>query len=110
MNKRHLAFGVLAIILIGVMSTGGCTQQATEPPETPSEEIATPSPSEEAAAPTDWMDWMDMELIDLNTGEPFSISDFKGKTILMESFASWCASCLSQRIAIKEVSKRKKAI
>ena len=102
MSERHLAFGTLAVILIGTMLGGGCTQQDTEPPRAPSEEAA-PS-SEETAAPTDWMD---IELIDLNTGEQFIISDFKGKAILLESFASWCASCMSQRIAIKEVSKRK---
>lgn len=45
---------------------------------------------------------MDVELTDVATGERFRISDFKGKTILLESFAVWCPTCLAQQ---KEMGK-----
>ena len=88
----------MAITLISSTFIGGCIQRAAESTESPGES------SEETTAPSNWMD---MELTDLATAEQFRISDFKSSTILMESVASCCGSGLSQRIAIKEVSKRK---
>jgi hypothetical protein len=38
--------------------------------------------------------WMDVELTDVATGQKFKISDFKGKTVMLESFAVWCPTCL----------------
>lgn len=34
-------------------------------------------------------EWMDIELKDVATGETFRISDFKGSTVLVQSFAVW---------------------
>jgi peroxiredoxin len=46
--------------------------------------------------------WMDTELTDVITGETFRISDFRGKKVLLESFAVWCPTCLAQQ---KQMSK-----
>ena len=46
---------------------------------------------------------MDTELTDVATGQKFKISDFKGKPILLESFAVWCPTCLAQQKEIKKV-------
>ncbi len=48
--------------------------------------------------------WMDIELKDISTGELFRVSDFKGRPILLESFAVWCPTCLRQQ---KEMQKLK---
>jgi len=48
--------------------------------------------------------WMDIELKDIRTGELFKVGDFKGKPILLESFAVWCPTCLRQQ---KEIEKLK---
>lgn len=48
-------------------------------------------------------DWRDVELTDVLTGENFKISDFKGKPILLESFAVWCPTCRKQQEKIKEL-------
>lgn len=48
--------------------------------------------------------WMDIELKDVRTGEQFKVSDFKGRPILLEVFAVWCPTCLSQQ---KEMQKLK---
>ena len=42
-------------------------------------------------------DWMDVELIDAVSGEAFTIRQFVGKPILLESFAVWCSICLRQQ-------------
>ncbi len=46
--------------------------------------------------------WADFELVDAITGESFTIADFAGKPILVESFAVWCSICLRQQ---KEMAK-----
>jgi thiol-disulfide isomerase/thioredoxin len=43
------------------------------------------------------VDWKDAELVNVLTGEAFRISDFEGRTVLLESFAVWCPTCLSQQ-------------
>ncbi len=50
--------------------------------------------------------WKDIELTDASTGEKFTINDFKGRSILIESFAVWCPTCLRQQ---KEVKKLKES-
>jgi hypothetical protein len=41
--------------------------------------------------------WFDATLKDARTGEPFTISDFKGKIILVETLAMWCSNCFKQQ-------------
>ena len=41
--------------------------------------------------------WMDIELEDALSGETFTLRQFVGKPILMESFAVWCSICLTQQ-------------
>ena len=47
--------------------------------------------------------WMDAELKDIRTGQTFKISDFKGKPVLMESFAVWCPICTQQQKNTKKL-------
>jgi len=49
---------------------------------------------------------MDMELNDVATGKSFRISDFKGKPLLLESFAVWCPTCTEQQKQTKELKSR----
>ncbi len=42
-------------------------------------------------------EWASIELADAVTGESFTIADFAGKPILVESFAVWCPICLRQQ-------------
>jgi len=48
-------------------------------------------------------DWKNVELTDVLTGETFTISDLKGKPVLLESFAVWCPTCRKQQDKIKEL-------
>lgn len=47
--------------------------------------------------------WINTELKDVKTGETFKISDFRGKPVLLESFAVWCPVCTKQQKEIKKL-------
>ena len=82
---------VISLAFIGVVS---CTSEkpVTESPPPTSGPAVTPA-------------WMEIELTDVATGETFKISDFKGKPILLESFAVWCPTCLAQQKEMKKVKQ-----
>jgi thiol-disulfide isomerase/thioredoxin len=42
-------------------------------------------------------DWKCENLTDVISGEEFNIEEFAGQTILLESFAVWCPTCLKQQ-------------
>jgi len=42
-------------------------------------------------------------LSDVRTGESFSLNDFAGKVILVETMAVWCPSCLRQQMEVKQL-------
>ena len=94
MKERYWKYWVIVVVLVGSLFIIGCTQQTTPPTSTPT------SPDEASA-------WMDIPLTDVTTGEEFRISDFKGKPVLLESFAVWCPTCLRQQKQMEELQARK---
>jgi thiol-disulfide isomerase/thioredoxin len=46
--------------------------------------------------------WYEAELINVQDGERFQISDFEGTPVLIESFAVWCPTCTRQQKITKE--------
>jgi len=69
--------------------------------QTPPEEY--PFPGVEEKSPSEWMD---MELTDVSTGRKFRISDFKGKTVLLENFEMRCPSSIKQQDEMKKLRSR----
>lgn len=47
--------------------------------------------------------WRDIVLEDAVSGDTFSIADFKGKAVFLESFAVWCPTCLKQQKEVKKM-------
>lgn len=47
--------------------------------------------------------WLDIQLKDVNSGESFTLSDFKGTPVLLESFAVWCPLCTKQQRETKKL-------
>lgn len=47
-------------------------------------------------------DWQQMELVDANTGETFTLGDFYGQTVFVEPMATWCTNCRSQLRNVRE--------
>ena len=42
-------------------------------------------------------DWFKASLTDVRSGETFTIADFKGQVVLVETLAMWCSNCLKQQ-------------
>jgi thiol-disulfide isomerase/thioredoxin len=60
-------------------------------------EAAMDKEGEMKVAPT----WFSVALTDVRTGQTFSINDFKGKVVLVETMAIWCSNCLKQQTQVK---------
>ena len=91
-NKQISTILVLLIIAIVIFFLSGCLTQ-----DSSDDDITSPQNDGVTSV------WMDIELIDVATGETFRISDFKGKPVLIESFAVWCPTCLQQQKQIEEL-------
>jgi cytochrome oxidase Cu insertion factor (SCO1/SenC/PrrC family) len=67
-------------------------------------EVNTPVPQATAtAASTTIPDWFEMELIDAQTGESFTIHDYAGKVVLVETMAIWCPNCIVQGNEVRKL-------
>jgi thiol-disulfide isomerase/thioredoxin len=62
------------------------------------------APAEEAMmeAPA----WFSAALTDARTGQTFSIDNFKGKVVLVETMAIWCSNCLRQQGQVKALHEQ----
>lgn len=49
--------------------------------------------------------WVNVSLTHPVTGRTFKIDDFKGKVVLVEPFAQWCPTCLSQQNEVVKLNK-----
>lgn len=50
--------------------------------------------------------WFSASLTDARTGQTFSINDFKGKVVLVETMAIWCSNCLKQQEQVKALHEQ----
>jgi hypothetical protein len=41
--------------------------------------------------------WFSASLTDVNTGQTFTVADYQGKVVLVETLAVWCSNCLKQQ-------------
>jgi peroxiredoxin len=48
-------------------------------------------------------DWFDMELNDVQTGETFTMNDYAGKVVLLETMAIWCPNCVVQANEVRNL-------
>jgi len=48
-------------------------------------------------------DWFDMELTDTQTGEIFTMNDYAGKVVLLETMAIWCPNCIVQANEVRNL-------
>jgi len=44
-----------------------------------------------------------MQLTDVRTGVTFTMNDYSGKVVLLETMAMWCATCILQGIQVKKL-------
>ncbi|HKJ26392.1 MAG TPA: TlpA disulfide reductase family protein [Anaerolineales bacterium] len=46
-------------------------------------------------------DWFNYEFVDARTGQTFTINDFHGQVVMIETMAMWCSNCLRQQGIVK---------
>lgn len=110
---------VLSLMLSLVFILAACGGAAPDAMEKPTEETMLDKPTEEAMLDTPTADammekpteeamlempaWFGASLKDVRTGESFTINDFKGKVVLVETMAVWCPTCYQQQTQIKSL-------
>ncbi len=78
------------------------TMQADVPAGTP--EVMMPTATEAPDAMQDPMvmpAWLGASLTNVHTDEAFTLTDYKGKVILVETMAVWCSNCRKQQEQVK---------
>jgi len=109
MKKNRTLFSILAIMVLGVAA---CSPAPVDEPTVlveaaPEEEVVIdqePQPvvaEESAPADPQYPNWYTTSLVDVNTGESFSIQENIGKVYLVETLATWCSNCLQQQQEVK---------
>jgi cytochrome oxidase Cu insertion factor (SCO1/SenC/PrrC family) len=77
---------------------------------TPGIPATVPATSAQSAVPTvvptpSRPDWFAIPLTDARTGETFTINDFAGKVVLIQTIAQWCSNCAYQQDEVRTLSK-----
>jgi thiol-disulfide isomerase/thioredoxin len=122
MKNRTIVLNVMVLLVFLLAACGGTAPEAmakpteammakaTEPAmmDTPTADTMmmhdTPTP-DAMAKPTEAMmaapAWFASSLKDVRSGDPFTLNDFKGKVVLVETMAVWCTTCYQQQTQIK---------
>jgi cytochrome oxidase Cu insertion factor (SCO1/SenC/PrrC family) len=132
MKSRALLLNVVLFLAVVLAACGGAATQevmmekpqesmmeekpeepAAEPThdammEKPAETASTPDPMSAPAeeAMMDAPAWFGAPLTDVRTGQTFSVDDFKGKVVLVETMAVWCTTCLRQQGEVKALHEQ----
>jgi len=48
-------------------------------------------------------DWFSMEMTDVQTGKTFTMNDYAGKVVLLETMAIWCPNCVIQATQVAKL-------
>jgi len=78
-------------------------KMAEKTPETMMEKPTEPAAMAEEEKMMDLPAWFSASLTDARSGQAFTIHDFKGKVILVETLAQWCSNCLKQQKQVLEL-------
>jgi len=108
-KRIYIISGALVILLLGIAA---CSPAPVEEPTVivvadPEEDTVVdqePLPViEEEPVPADpqYPNWYTTSLVDVNTGESFSIQENIGKVYLVETLATWCSNCLKQQQEVR---------
>jgi thiol-disulfide isomerase/thioredoxin len=90
-----------------MMSDDGDEMMNDEDEEMMDSEDAQSTMTEEAMAEEEMMlpEWLSASLTNAHTGETFTISDYKGDVVLVETLAMWCSNCLKQQKEVQQLHK-----
>jgi len=82
--KRSTYVVIFLLILMGLLATA-CGSPSTPTPDTGKPE------------------WFGFEITDVQTGETFTMNDFAGKVVLIETMAMWCPNCVVQANEVRNL-------
>jgi thiol-disulfide isomerase/thioredoxin len=91
---------LVSLILIVIMAA--CTPGLVETPT--STQMPEPAVVNTQVTTTDLgtkPEWLDYRLVDVASGESFSVGDYSGKVVVIELMAMWCTTCMAQQAALK---------
>ena len=90
-----------------MMSDDGDEMMSDEDEEMMDSEDAESTMTEEAMAEEEMMlpEWLSASLTNAHTGETFTISDYQGDVVLVETLAMWCSNCLKQQKEVVQLHK-----
>lgn len=88
MNQRTLFQTAVVALLLILFLVAGCS--TINPPPLSETQPTTP-------------EWFDFELTDVQTGETFTMNDYAGKVVLVETMAMWCPNCIVQAHEVRKL-------
>ncbi len=103
MRRLYPGFALLMI--------AGCHKQASPPPQPAPEAVAQPTPQPPALqVSTDarGKSAPDVEIGDIMTGQTVKLASFKGKPLLVNLWATWCAPCVRELPTLDKLAKAQK--
>lgn len=104
-HTRKLIPGGCLLLLAAAFFLSGCNSAAQTVAPTPTTASAAQAQNTTPAASAK-PEWFGIEMTDVRTGKPFTINDFAGKVVLIETMAEWCPNCRQQEDQVKELHAR----
>jgi thiol-disulfide isomerase/thioredoxin len=101
MPKLAAVFILLLFIFAACAPTSSSVSTLAPTALPPTDEPESPTPAAttapvEAAQVLDRPAWFSLPLVDVRTGETFTLGDFSGQLVFVEPMATWCTNCRAQ--------------
>jgi len=94
MRAKIFAKAALAAILLTCQLLAACGSAAS------------PTAGAGAPAPAGTPDWFKIAMVDVRTGQTFTVGDLSGKVVLIETIAQWCPNCLFQQAEMRNLRQQ----
>ena len=91
MSMKRVSAAIMVILILGAGSLSACTTLVPAPESEPTSEFS---------------NWFGYELVDVQTGETFTMNDYAGKVVLLETMAIWCPNCLVQATQVRDLHEQ----
>jgi cytochrome oxidase Cu insertion factor (SCO1/SenC/PrrC family) len=93
----HLPSLFFAMMSMVILSACASSSLVSASPTSGGEMTEATTTLTETVSPTPIPEWFGIEMTDVLTGETFTINDYAGNVILLETMAVWCPNCIFQQ-------------